>query len=157
MGNKESAFVLEPIGVVRSPYREKGDAPHQGRFSQDVCLIEVFPKFEPALKDVETCSHLVVLYWFDRARRDVLLTRTPHGPKEHGVFATRSPNRPNPIGFSVVKLLERRGAKLRVLGLDALDGTLVLDIKPYSSEIDSVSEARIGWFEEARREKGKSR
>lgn len=140
---------IEPIGVVHSPYRDESQAPHQGRFSGDVCEIEIFSEFEDGLKDVETCTHLIVLYWLDRARRNTLLVVPPHDTREHGVFATRSPHRPNPIGFAVVELLERIGRTLKVRGLDALDGTPVVDIKPYSSAIDSIGNARIRWFEEA--------
>jgi len=138
---------VRPIGLIRSPYKKNGEAPHQGRFSEDISELEVFPEFEEGLKDIETCSHLIVLYWLDRAKRDKLTAIPPHDGKEHGVFATRSPNRPNPIGFAVVKLLERNGRFLKVKWLDALDGTPVLDIKPYSSAIDSVEDAKIGWFE----------
>ncbi|WP_456369196.1 tRNA (N6-threonylcarbamoyladenosine(37)-N6)-methyltransferase TrmO [Geoglobus sp.] len=141
-------MALAPIGVVRSPYRDFSQAPHQGRFSSAVSEIEVFEEFSPALKDIDTCTHLIVLYWLDRAKRDVLATKTPYGDEVRGVFATRSPHRPNPIGFCVVELLEVKGNVLRVRWLDALDGSLVVDIKPYSSDIDCVENAVIGWFME---------
>jgi formylmethanofuran dehydrogenase subunit E len=140
---------LRQVGVIRSPYKNFSKAPHQGRFSKETVEIEIFPEFEDGLKDIETCTHLIVLYWLDRANRDALLVVPPHDSREHGVFATRSPHRPNPIGFAVVELLERDGRVLKVKGLDALDGTPVVDIKPYSSTIDSVGNAKIGWFEEA--------
>ncbi|ACS90911.1 MAG TPA: tRNA (N6-threonylcarbamoyladenosine(37)-N6)-methyltransferase TrmO [Thermococcaceae archaeon] len=139
---------LRPIGVIRSPYKSPLECPSQGRLSEEIFIVEVFPEFEGGLKDVETCTHLILLYWLDKARRDVLTAMPPHDKKEHGVFATRSPHRPNPIGFAVVELIERRGRKLIVKGLDALDGTPVIDIKPYSSAIDCVENAKIGWFEE---------
>lgn len=145
-------FYIKPIGVIRSPYKDMDQAPYQGSFSKEICEIEIFSEFEEGLKDIETCTHLIVLYWLDRAKRDLLLARPPHDNRIHGVFATRSPNRPNPIGFAVVELLERKGRLLRVRGLDALDGTPVVDIKPYFPAIDSVSDARIGWFEEAKPE-----
>ena len=136
---------LKQIGVIRSPYREQKDAPCQGRHARDESTLEVFEEYESALRDIEQCSHLIVLYWQDKANRSTLQTRTPWGPEIHGVFATRSPNRPNPIGFCVVELLERNGRLLRVRGLDALDGSPLVDIKPYSPQIDSVPHARIGW------------
>lgn len=142
---------LIPIGRVRSPFKKKEDAPHQGKFAQEASEIEVYPQFEHGLKDIETCTHLIVLYWMHEAKREVLLTKTPHDTEEHGVFATRSPHRPNPIGFSVVELLGRKDRVLRVLGLDAIDGTPVLDLKPYSAELDAVHQAKIGWFENAKR------
>ncbi|MDI3502212.1 MAG: tRNA (adenine37-N6)-methyltransferase [Archaeoglobi archaeon] len=143
-------FSVKPIGVIRSPYKEKSDAPHQGRFSKEIFEIEVFPEFEEGLKDVETCSHLIVLYWLHKADRNKLIAIPPHDKREHGVFATRSPHRPNPIGFAVVELVERDGRILKVRGLDALDGTPVIDIKPYSSAVDCVENAKIGWFEEVK-------
>lgn len=142
-------FLVKSIGVIRSPYRGMDQAPHQGRFSKEIIEIEVLPEFEEGLKDIETCTHLIVLYWLDRAKRNMLTAIPPHDKVEHGVFATRSPHRPNPVGFSVVELIERKGRILKVKGLDAIDGTPVVDIKPYSSEIDSVENAEIGWLVKA--------
>jgi len=138
---------IKEIGVIRTPYKNKDEAPHQGRYSEEVCEIEIFEDYAEGLKDIETCTHLILLYWLDRARRDTLIAIPPHNNREHGVFATRSPNRPNPIGFCVVELLERNGNILKVKGVDAVDSTPLIDIKPYSSAIDCVKNARIGWFE----------
>ncbi|RLI76975.1 tRNA (N6-threonylcarbamoyladenosine(37)-N6)-methyltransferase TrmO [Archaeoglobales archaeon] len=146
-----NVFEIKPIGVIRTPYKDKSKAPHQGCFSKDICEIEVFREYEEGLKDIEACTHLIILYWLDRAKRDALIAIPPHDGKKHGVFATRSPNRPNPIAFAVVELVERDANVLRVRGIDALNKTPLIDIKPYSSEIDAVSNARIGWFEEAKR------
>lgn len=137
-------IIIKPIGVIHSPYKER--APRQGRYSDEICEIEIFPEYQDGLKDIELCSNLIILYWLDRARRDVLQTYTPHDTNIHGVFATRSPNRPNTIGFCVVKLIKRNGNILKVIGLDALDGTPVIDIKPYSSEIDAILDAKIEWM-----------
>ena len=114
---------LRPIGVVHSPYRERKDAPRQGRHRSDESSLEIFEAYEPGLRDIERCTHLIALYWMHGGDRERLQTRTPWGPEVHGVFATRSPNRPNPLGFCVVDLLERKGRVLRVRGLDALDGS----------------------------------
>jgi len=134
-----SGFVIYPIGVIRSPYGPEGKRPpHQGRYSHEVCQIVVDEKFADALKGIENSSHLIVLYWMHKARRDVVASRTPFSDEVFGVFATRSPNRPNPIGICVVELLERKGNVLLVKGLDAFDGTPVVDIKPYSFGIDAV-------------------
>ncbi len=146
----ENAFHIKPIGIVRTPYKNKNEAPHQGCFSKEICEIEIFKEYEAGLKDIETCTHLIVLYWLDRAKRDTLIAIPPHDSKEHGVFATRSPNRPNPIAFSVVELIERKGNVLRIRGIDALDKTPVVDLKPYSSQLDAIADAKIGWFEEIR-------
>jgi tRNA-Thr(GGU) m(6)t(6)A37 methyltransferase TsaA len=140
--------LLQPVGVVHSPYREKKGTPYQGRHENKECIIEIFEKYEPGLLDIDRCTHLYVLYWQDRSDRSILQTRTPWGPEIHGVFATRSPNRPNPIGLCVVDLLERDGRFVKVNGLDALDGSPVIDIKPYSASIDAFPDARIGWLEE---------
>jgi tRNA-Thr(GGU) m(6)t(6)A37 methyltransferase TsaA len=131
-------FEIRPIGSVRSPYKERKDAPRQGRLSDTVSEIVIDEEYLPGLCDVETRSHLIVLSWFDRADRSLLRATPPHTQIEHGVFATRSPDRPNPVAFSVVDLLGREKNVLRVRGLDALDGTPVVDIKPYSPEIDCV-------------------
>ena len=136
---------LTPIGVIHSPYKQKGDAPTQGRKKENSFRIEVFEEYTPCLKDIETASHLIVLYWADKADRNVQQTNTPHDDKPHGVFATRSPNRPNPINLNIVDLVSREGNILHVKGMDALDRSPLLDLKPYSSDIDSIPNARIGW------------
>jgi tRNA-Thr(GGU) m(6)t(6)A37 methyltransferase TsaA len=128
---------LYPVGQVRSPYRQRSDAPRQGRLSGTVSEIVIDPPYLPGLFRIWEKKHLIVLCWFDRADRTVLRVTPPHNPVEHGVFATRSPDRPNPVALSVVELVEANGAVLRVRGLDALDGTPVIDIKPYAAEIDA--------------------
>jgi len=138
--NSSRSVELVPIGVIHSPYRVKGDAPHQGRLSPTASEIEIFPEYVEGLKDISERPQLIILYWFDRAERDTLTAIPPHSKREHGVFATRSPDRPNPLGFAVINLLGIDGARLTVRGLDAFDGTPVLDIKPYSPEIDCVKE-----------------
>ncbi|MBF7084327.1 tRNA (N6-threonylcarbamoyladenosine(37)-N6)-methyltransferase TrmO [Desulfallas sp. Bu1-1] len=137
---------LIPIGVIHSSYRAPGEAPHQGRLSDRTAELEIYPQFMEGLKDVEQVTHLIVLYWCHLARRDKLRTRTPFGPEIRGVFACRSPSRPNPVAFCVAELLEVKENRLLVRGVDALDGSPLIDIKPYSSDVDSVSGARIGWF-----------
>lgn len=138
---------LKQIGIVHSPYAEQKEAPFQGRQANEESTLEVFEDYEPALLDIDQCSHLIVLYWQDRADRNVLRTRTPWGSEVHGVFATRSPNRPNPIGICVVELLKRDGPLLKVRGMDALEGSPLIDIKPYASETDCVQDAVIAWRE----------
>ena len=131
-------FELKPVGYVRSPFKERGDAPRQGRMSDTVSTIVIADQYADALMDIEKKSHLFVLSWFDRSDRTALRATPPHEGVEHGVFATRSPNRPNPIALSLVDLVSREGNVLTVRGLEAFDGTPVLDIKPYSPEIDTV-------------------
>ncbi|HQC33165.1 MAG TPA: tRNA (N6-threonylcarbamoyladenosine(37)-N6)-methyltransferase TrmO [Methanoculleus sp.] len=127
---------LNPIGHVSSPYKEKKDAPRQGRLTDTEATIVIDDHYLPALFRVEEKKHLFVLCWFDRADRTALRATPPHNPVEHGVFATRSPNRPNPISLSLVDVIDITGNTIRVRGLEALVGTPVLDIKPYSREID---------------------
>lgn len=129
---------LHPIGHVRSPYRERGDAPRQGRLSDAISEIVIDPPYRPGLFRIGEKKHLFVLCWFDRADRTALRATPPHNPVEHGVFATRSPDRPNPVALSIVDLVDMNVGVLRVRGLDALDGTPVIDIKPYLPDIDAV-------------------
>ncbi|MBN1106128.1 MAG: tRNA (N6-threonylcarbamoyladenosine(37)-N6)-methyltransferase TrmO [Deltaproteobacteria bacterium] len=136
---------VQPIGVIQSSYTERKGTPHQGRHQKNECTLEVFEEYEPGLLDIDSCTHLIVLYWQDRSDRTILQTKTPWGPETHGVFATRSPNRPNPIALCVVNLLGRNGRFLKVTGLDALDGSPLIDLKPYSAEVDSFPQARVGW------------
>jgi len=138
-------MLLKQIGLIHSPYKGKGDAPTQGRLKDDTFRIEVFPEYVSCLKDVETASHLFVLYWADKADRTVQQTNTPFDDKPHGVFATRSPNRPNPINLTIVDLLSREENILIVKGMDALDKSPLIDIKPYSSEVDCIAHAKLGW------------
>ena len=134
------------MGVIHSPYREPGEAPRQGCFSDRTVELEIYPRFAEGLKDVEQATHLIVLYWCHQACRDTLQTRTPFGPEIRGVFACRSPSRPNPIAFCVAELLEVKENRLLVRGVDALDGSPLIDIKPYSSEVDSVPGVCPGWL-----------
>ena len=133
------------IGRIRSPWKHRKGCPKNARESDAVCTIEVDPRWREGLKDTETCSHLVLLYWMDKAPRNLVLqVPGPHGA-QHGTFALRSPARPNPIAMSVVRLLRVEGSTLSVVGLDCLDGTPLLDIKPYFASTDSVPEAVVGW------------
>lgn len=129
--------MLKFIGVARTPFKDRNSAPRQGRFSSEISEIEIFPEFAPGLEGIEKFQHLIVLYWMHLAEREKLRAKTPQG-EERGVFATRSPNRPNPIGLCLVELLELRGNKLIVRWLDAIDGSWILDLKPFVREIDCV-------------------
>lgn len=137
---------LEPIGIVHSPYKTRKEAPPQGR--EEISEIVIFDKYEKGLKDVEGFSHLHVFYWLHESRGYSLLVRTPWDSEPHGLFATRTPNRPNPIGYSVVHLIGRKGRILKVKGLDAIEGTPVLDIKPYVPNVDPKPNAKTGWLED---------
>ncbi len=135
---------LIPIGQIHSPYRVTGDAPRQGRLRDTIMEIEVFEPYVHGLRDVEKCTHLFVLYWLDRANRSLLHATPPGTTGSRGVFSTRSPHRPNPIGLGIVNLLKVEGSTLTVQGLDALDGTPVVDLKPYVSSLDCIPDAVMG-------------
>lgn len=148
-------LTFKPIGHVRSPYTSTKEIPKGfGAKHEAEGTLEILPEFEAGLADVEGFSHLFVIWLFDRSEGFELLGTPPIDNRPHGVFATRSPRRPNPIGLTVVELLRREGAKLRVRGLDMLDGTPILDIKPYLSSIPTES-LRRGWIGEAEARKGK--
>lgn len=144
---------LRPIGVVRSPHTSTDEVP-KGLGARHVALgtIELRPELAEGLRDIEGFSHLYVIWVFHRSEDYELVGRNPTDGREHGVFATRSPRRPNPIGLSVVELLGREGHVLSVRGVDMLDGTPVLDLKPYLSSVDP-QKLRRGWLDEAERKK----
>jgi tRNA-Thr(GGU) m(6)t(6)A37 methyltransferase TsaA len=133
------------IGRIRTPWSTRERCPKNARESDAPCTIEVDARYAAALKDVETSSHLLVLYWMDKARRDLVLQAPRHYEAQRGTFALRSPVRPNPIAASVVRLLRVDGTRLSVVGLDCLDGTPLLDIKPYFASTDAVPDAVVGW------------
>jgi tRNA-Thr(GGU) m(6)t(6)A37 methyltransferase TsaA len=141
--------VLAPIGVVRSPYADPGQVPKGLGARHDAeGVLEIRPELEAGLTDIEGFSHLYVVWIFDRSGRSELLAHPPSDDRPHGVFATRSPFRPNPIGLTVVRLLRREGTRLHVRGVDMLDGTPIVDIKPYLSNVPEA-ELRRGWLGEA--------
>jgi tRNA-Thr(GGU) m(6)t(6)A37 methyltransferase TsaA len=143
---KAHALELKPIGIIHSPYKNRTSPPYQGHRSERVSLIEVFEEFEEGLQDIEGFSHIIVIYWFHRCQGYHLLVKTPWDDIPHGLFSTRSPHRPSPVGLTVVKLVARRKNILKVKGLDAIDGTPLLDIKPYVPAVDRRSTAKTGWL-----------
>jgi tRNA-Thr(GGU) m(6)t(6)A37 methyltransferase TsaA len=147
-------FTSRPIGFVSSPYKDTGEIPKGLGAKHDADgVLKILPEFEPGLTDIEGFSHLIVIWEFDRSpqvelRGSDLLATPPSDNRPHGVFATRSPRRPNPIGLTTVELRGREGVELHVRGVDMLDGTPILDIKPYLSSIPS-EKLRRGWLAEA--------
>jgi tRNA-Thr(GGU) m(6)t(6)A37 methyltransferase TsaA len=135
------------IGRIRTPWTERGSCPKNSRESDAVCTIDVDPRYAQALTGVETCTHLLVLYWMDKARRDLVIQSPRHYADSRGTFALRSPVRPNPVAASVVRLVAIEGCKLSVVGLDCLDGTPLIDLKPYFPSTDSVTDAVVGWHD----------
>ncbi len=139
-------IVVRPIGVIRSPFKTPSEAPIQASRSQARGQVEVFPEFQQGLTDLEGFSHIYLVYVFHEVSTFSLLVKPFLDDKLHGIFATRHPERPNRIGFSIVKLLGRNGNILESEGVDMLDGTPLLDIKPYMPEFDERKDVRIGWY-----------
>lgn len=139
-----SSHEPRPIGTIHSPFKSLDEIPRD--CGSVLGEVRIFPEYEEGLKDVDGFSHLVVLWLFHLSRGYSLIVKPLYYEGRRGVFATRHPDRPNPIGFSVVELLERSNNVLKVRGIDALDGTPVLDIKPYTS-IDSRKVTKGGWLD----------
>lgn len=144
-------FKLKPIGIVHSPFKKKEDIDSKkyadsGGFDSVHGELELFKEFEDGLKDIDGFSHLVVLFAFHESVGHRLHTKPLLDDTLRGVFSTRSPNRPNPIGMTVVKVIGRKGNALKVSGIDMIEGTPILDIKPYTSR-DQKSSIKLGWLE----------
>lgn len=140
---------MNPIGYVRSPFHDTQSIPKGlGAQHEAEGVLDILPRLETGLADIEGFSHLYVIWTFDRSDGFSLTVTPPSDNRPHGVFATRAPRRPNPIGLTVVELLSRDGPRLRVRGVDMLDGTPILDIKPYLSSIPA-ERLRRGWLAEA--------
>lgn len=142
-----NSIELKPIGIIHSPYRKREEIPKQSSESKAKGEIEVFKEYETGLQDIDGFSHITLLYYFHMSEKAPLLVKPFVDTTLRGVFATRSPDRPNHIGVSVVKLLARNRNILRVEGLDVLDGTPLLDIKPYVPHFDERKSTKIGWLE----------
>jgi tRNA (adenine37-N6)-methyltransferase len=143
-----SKLILNPIGTIHSPFRQATGTPAQGTMAPDAeGTVEVFADVVLGLSDLEGFERIWLLYWFDRATAAQLTVKPFLDAHEHGVFATRAPCRPNPIGLSCVRLIGIDGHRLRIKGVDVLDGTPLLDIKPYVPQFDSFDARRTGWLQ----------
>lgn len=141
-------FKAKPIGFIRSAHQQSENTPIQPVFAYECTgTIEILPEFTLGLTDIEGFSHIILVYWLHKAKFGSLMVKPFIQDVEHGIFATRSPNRPNPLGLSIVKLVKRNKSILHIQGVDILDGTPVLDIKPYSTLFDCFIGARNGWQE----------
>ena len=147
-GNEGDVFQFRQIGVINTPFREKKGTPIQGYLAPESSgTVEVFPEYAEGLKDIEGFSHIVLLYCFHMSEGYKLLATPFLDDVERGVFAIRAPRRPNPIGLTTVRLAKREGNILHVSGVDMLDGSPLLDIKPYVPEFDHFDDIRRGWLE----------
>lgn len=139
------------IGRIRTPWRRRDECPKNARESDAVCTVVLDPRWIDGLKGLETASHVILLYWMDQARRDLVLQAPRHYAEQRGTFALRSPVRPNPIALSVARLVGIDGNTLSVVGIDCLDNTPLLDIKPYFASTDAVPDAAVGWHKDRKR------
>jgi len=148
MANKEGENKLElkPIGVIHSPFKRREEVPLWEERFKITSRIEVYKEYEEGLADVEGFSHLIILYWMHRADSFSMKVIPRRDTQLRGLFATRAPNRPNPLALTLVKLIARQGNILQVKGLDALDGSPLLDIKPYIPDRYQAEEISLGWL-----------
>ncbi len=144
-------ILFHPIGIIHTPFTQREGTPIQASRSQEKGVVEISPEYAEGLEDLEGFSHIFLLYDFHESSGFALLVKPFLDDKLHGLFATRYPNRPNPIGLSVVRLLNRKGNLLEIEGADMLDGTPLLDIKPYVLEFDVRAGTRNGWYETRKR------
>jgi len=153
MSNME--FRFKPIGILKTPYKSKSGVPIQGVFDpESEGKATIFQAYEAGLQDIEGFSHLIMIYVFHRSQGYELVCRPYMEDKLHGVFAIRAPRRPNPIGLSVVRLRKREGRVLYLSEVDMLDGTPILDIKPFSPKFDHRRDVRVGWMKNTFRKAG---
>jgi tRNA-Thr(GGU) m(6)t(6)A37 methyltransferase TsaA len=143
---------MQPIGVIHSPFTDKSQTPIQPSRSQAVGRVELHPEFIEGLQDIEGFSHIILLYVFHCSAEYTLRVRPFLDDQWRGLFATRYPCRPNPIGLSIVRLLTRQGHVLEIEGVDVLDGTPLLDLKPYVPEFDIRTNVRTGWYQHRSKE-----
>ena len=139
---KDAALVF--IGCIRTPWTSRLETPRQGRHDGPICRLEIFEPFVPAIKGVEFYENLEVIYWLHQSRRDLVLQSPKKDGKTRGTFSLRSPVRPNPIGTSIVKLVGVEGNTILVRGLDCLDGTPLIDVKPDRCEFSPLAAQRAG-------------
>ena len=147
--SRPEEVVLKPIGIIHTPWPTPGDAPRQGEFAPDSeGRVEVFPEYEEGLKDIEGFSHIILLYRFHLSSGFNLIVKPFLDSELRGVFATRAPWRPNPIGLTIVRLSHREGNVLHVKGVDMVDGTPLLDIKPHVPPFTQEESISLGWLED---------
>jgi tRNA-Thr(GGU) m(6)t(6)A37 methyltransferase TsaA len=144
----DDIIALRPIGVIRSPHAEPKGTPIQGVFADDTeGIVQLEPEYAEGLKDLDGFSHAILIYHFHKSHKAGLIGKPYLENEEHGIFSIRSPHRPNHIGFSVVRIKSIEGVEMRFGDVDILDGTPVLDIKPYVKQFDSREDAVSGWIE----------
>ncbi len=144
----EKGIKIKPIGIINTPYKEPKGMPIQGKFEKGVTgTIHLFPEYKAGLKDIEGFSHLILIYHFNHSKKESLLGMPFLEDKQHGIFAIRSPHRPNHIGFSIVKLESVKDNLITFSEVDMLDETPLIDLKPYVAHFDSRKNAKNGWID----------
>jgi tRNA-Thr(GGU) m(6)t(6)A37 methyltransferase TsaA len=152
--SKEMRIQYKPIGIIHSPFKQPEGTPIQAAFTKNgEGTVELFPQFKQGLKDLEGFSHIILIYHFHKSKGYDLACRPFLDKVKRGLFATRAPSRPNPIGLSIVRLQGINDGILSVSSLDVIDGTPLIDIKPYIPQFDSLKTVKVGWFEKAFRKK----
>jgi tRNA-Thr(GGU) m(6)t(6)A37 methyltransferase TsaA len=147
--NKQNkSYEMIPIGVIRTSYSVKSETPIQPVFSPSPGRVELFPQYSDGLDDLDGFSHIFLVYLFDRSDNFQLIVKPFLDDHPHGLFSTRHPNRPNPIGISIVKIIGINGNSVMVEGIDVLDNTPLLDIKPYIPDFDVRKNVRTGWYKQ---------
>jgi tRNA-Thr(GGU) m(6)t(6)A37 methyltransferase TsaA len=142
------SITIKPIGIINTPHKEPKDIPIQGKFKMGITgTARIFPEYKAGLKDLEGFSHVILIYHFNRSKEEKLTGKPFLEDTEHGIFAIRSPHRPNHIGFSIVKLKSIKGDTITFTEVDILNGTPLLDIKPYVKHFDSRSKVKSGWID----------
>lgn len=139
-------FIVKPIGVIRTPFKSSEEVPIQSSKSNTKGHVEISAEYLDALKSLDGFSHVILLYWFHKAKPPKMLLKPFLDTEEHGLFSIRAPSRPNPIGISIVKLLSIENTRLEIEGVDMLDGTPLIDIKPFVPEFDNRPHATSGWL-----------
>ena len=148
VSNMKEEIKLKPIGIIHTPYKEPKGIPIQGKFEKGVAgQIEMFPEYQEGLKDIEGFSHLILIYYFHRAKEEKLIGKPFLEDEPHGIFAIRSPKRPNHVGISIVKIEKIENNLITFSEVDILDGTPLLDIKPYVSHFDYRESVKNGWLD----------
>jgi tRNA-Thr(GGU) m(6)t(6)A37 methyltransferase TsaA len=144
----KKSITIKPIGIINTPYNKPKGIPIQGKFEKGVTgTIRLFPKYQAGLKDIEGFSHVILIYHFNRSKEERLVSKPFLENIEHGIFAIRSPHRPNHIGFSIVKIKSVKRSTIVFSEVDMLDGTPLLDIKPYVKHFDSRDKVKSGWID----------
>lgn len=142
-------FSIKSIGIIRTPFKSSDNVPIQSVDSDKRGTIELYPEYQEALKSLDGFSHIILLYWFHKAKAPKMVVKPYLDTEEHGLFSTRAPSRPNPIGISIVRLLSVEANHLEIEGVDMLDETPLLDIKPFVSEFDNRINTTSGWLDKS--------